>query len=103
MQISKLTRDLLKYLPVLAVLVVTAIGLVIGKDLYPISIDSQTKTPTELPTEPSNTQLLPIPGVGNPCFYTNIYTSLPPKCRTFDGEFIPLPGTSNVLVIPEVK
>ena len=104
MRISKLTKNMLKYLPVLAVLVATAVGLFIGKDLYPtLALNSQSKTIVQLPTGPNNAPLLQMPGSGNPCFYSNIYTSLPPKCKTAEGEFIPLPGTSNVRAIPEGK
>jgi hypothetical protein len=103
MRISKLTKNMLKYLPVLAVLVATVVGLLIGKDLYPLSLGSQSKTIIQSPIGPNNPPLLQIPGFGSPCFYSDIYTSLPPKCKTFDGEFIPLPGTSNVLVIPQGK
>ena len=103
MRISKLAKNMLKYLSVLAVLVVTAVGLFVGKDLYPISLNSLSKTTVQLPAESNNPLLLQIPGFGSPCFYSTIYASLPPKCKTSDGGFVPLPGTSNVLVIPEGK
>ena len=103
MRISKLAKNMLKFLPVLAVLAATVMGLFIGKDLNRTSLDSQAETPAQSLIEPNNLQLLPILGVGSHCFYSNIYTSLPPKCRTSDGEFIPLPGTSNILVIPAGK
>jgi len=103
MQISKLAKNILKYLSVLAVLVATAAGLFIGKDLYTISLNFQSKTVVQLSTEPNDSQLLPNSGFGSPCFYSTIYTSLPPKCKTADGEFIPLPGTSNALVTPQGK
>ena len=38
MQNSKLTKNMLKYLPVLAVMIATVIGQFVGKDLYPISL-----------------------------------------------------------------
>lgn len=103
MRISKPAKNMLKSLPVLAVLVATVVGLFIGKDVYRTSLDSQAKIPAQSLIEPDNPQLLPFPGIGSHCFYPNIYTSLPPKCRTSNGEFIPLPGTSNILVIPAGK
>jgi hypothetical protein len=105
MRISKLARSMLIYLPVLAVLVATGIGTFLGKDLYRRSLDSQSKTPSpaQLLLESNNLPWLPLPGLGSHCFSSNIYTSLPPKCKTFDGEFIPLPGTLNGLVIPAGK
>jgi hypothetical protein len=101
MQISKQAKHMLKYLSVLAVLLATIIGLFIGKDLYWISSDSQLKTPTHLATEPNNPQPQIIMGTTDSCSLT-IYTSLPPKCKTMDGEFIPVPG-SYIFVTPEGK
>ena len=103
MRISQLLKNMLKYLPVLAILLATVIGLFLGKNLYPASLDSQSKTPAQLSTEPNNLQPLIVPGAMGPCGFSNIYTSLPPKCRTLDGKFIPLPGTSNLFVIPQGK
>jgi hypothetical protein len=103
MQNSQLIKNILKYLPVLAVFVATVIGLLIGKDLYPISIDTQPKTPLQSRAEPNNLQLLIIPGTESLCGFSNIYTSLPPKCKTLDGKFIPIPGSSYITVLPEGK
>ena len=94
MQNSKLTKTMLKYLSILAVLAATVIGLFIGKDLYPTSLDSQSKTPTQLPPI--------VLGTVDPC--VAIYLSHPPKCKTLDGKFIPLPGTTPyIIVTPEGK
>jgi hypothetical protein len=104
MRISKLAKNILTYLPVLAVLAGTVIGLFIGKDMYPASLDSQAKTPTLLPAEPNDPQPLINPEAIGPCGFSNLYTSLPPKCKTLDGKFIPVPGfPSNIFVIPEGK
>jgi hypothetical protein len=104
MRISQLAKGMLKYLPVLAVLIATVTGLLMGKDLYPTSLDSRPKTPTQLQTEPNKPQPLIVLGAEGPCSFSNIYTSLPPKCKTFDGKFVPVPGTSwNIFVIPEGK
>jgi len=92
MQISKLAKNVLKYLPVLAVLVATGISLFIGQALYPASLDSQPKTPME------------ILGARGTCVSPLIYTSLPPKCKTSDGSFIQANGISPYVIrIPEVK
>jgi hypothetical protein len=102
MRISKLAKNMLKYLPVLVVLFATIIGLFIGKGLYPAS-DSQSRTPTQLPIEPNNPQSSIVLGTIDPCSFS-IYTSLPPKCKTLAGKFIPLSGTSSqILVTPEGK
>ena len=90
MQFSKPARNMLKYLPVLAVLSTIALGLFLGKDLYPTSLDSQSKKP-----------LIVLTAMG-PCDSSNLYTSLPPKCKTLDGEFVPIPGF-YVLATPESK
>lgn len=104
MQTSKRLKSILKYLPILAVLVATLIGLFIGKDLYPTLLVTPAKTPTPLSTEPHNPQPLIILEAVGPCDLSNIYTSLPPKCKNFDGSFIPVPGTSpNFFVSPEPK
>jgi hypothetical protein len=95
---------MLKVLPVLAVLAATVAGLFIGKDLYPPLLDSQSRTPVQLQDETNSLQPPIIMGAESPCGFSNIYTSLPPKCRTFDGKFIPLPGaSSNLFVVPERK
>lgn len=83
---------MLKYLPVLAVLAAIALGLFLGKDLYPTGLDSRSEKP------------LVISVADGPCDSSNLYTSLPPKCKTLDGKFIPVPGTyPYTLVTPEGK
>ena len=99
MQLPKLAKDLLKYLPILAVLVATTIGLFIGRDLYPTPLDSRPKTPFQLPTKPDDPLPPIILGETGPCGLSNIYTSLPPKCKTMDGTFIPVPGTSPLIIV----
>ena len=103
MQNSKLARTTLKYLIILAVLVATVIGVFIGKDLYPTSLDSQPTTPaTPLQIEPNNPQSPRAMGTIEPCL--GIFLSLPPKCMTLDGDLIPVPGTlPYILVTPEGK
>ena len=86
MRVSQPVKNLLKYLSVLAVLAATVIGLFIGIDLYPPSFHSQVETNSLK------------------CLSPLIYTSLPPKCRTADGKFIPIPWESSyVFGIPKVK
>lgn len=104
MRISQLAKNMLKVLPVLAVLVATVIGLFAGQHLYPAPLDSGTETPTQFSFQPDNLELLPLPGETGPCGSAPIYTSLPPKCKDFNGNFIPVPGTSSyILLIPEGK
>jgi hypothetical protein len=103
MHISKLAKDLLSYLPVLAVLAATVTGLFLGKNLYPGSLPSQPTVLAYVPAEPGDPGPLPIQDAGGPCFSSLIFTSWPPKCKTFEGKFIPLPGASNVFLIPERK
>ena len=96
MRVSQPVKNLLKYLSVLAVLAATIIGLFIGKDLYPPSFHSQAET--------NSSQLLPITEAVDSCVSPLIYTSLPPKCKTADGKFIPIPWASSyIFVIPKGK
>jgi|SRR5215207_7485859 len=102
MRISKLAKTMLKYLPILAVLAATIMGLFLGKDLYPTSLDSQPKTPAQLPIEPNNPQPPTVLGTIDPC--VAIYLSQPPKCKTLDGKFIAMPGTTLYFIVtPEGK
>jgi len=86
-------KKILRFLLVQALFVVMITGLLIGKDFYPSTFDSPANT-TKQPLTILNTE--------NPCSLY-IYTSLPPKCRTFDGTFLVLPGTSRIFVTPERK
>ena len=90
MRIAKLTMNNWKYLLVFVVLTTIALGFLVGKDLYPTRLDSQSQVP------------LVILEAQEPCDSSNVYTSLPPKCKTLDGEFVPVPG-SAILVTPEGK
>jgi hypothetical protein len=102
MRISKLSKSMLKYLLILAVLVATVIGMFLGKELYPTSLNSQPKPPTQLKTEPNNSQPPIVLGSIDPC--GAIYLSQPPKCKTLDGKFILPPGTSPYFIVtPEGK
>jgi|WetSurMetagenome_2_1015567.scaffolds.fasta_scaffold989108_1 hypothetical protein len=94
MRNSPIVKNMLKYVPVGAVLVATLMGMLLGKDLYPTSLDFHSKTPTQLSTEPNSRPPLIIMGSEGPCGFSNIYTSLPPKCKTLEGEFMPVPGSS---------
>jgi hypothetical protein len=62
-------------------------GVALGMDLYPPSLDSQPEIG------------LIVPGTMQPCSLSAIYTSLPPKCKTSDGKFIPLPGASPYILL----
>jgi hypothetical protein len=93
---SKLVKNLMTVLPVLAVLAVTVLGLWVGKDLHPSWFPSETNTLTQ----PRG--LLSL-GTEVPC--NLIYTSLPPKCKTFDGSFVPADGISPLVILetPKIK
>ena len=96
MRVSQPVKNLLKYLSVLAILAASVIVLLIGKDLYPPSFHSQVET--------NSSQFLPITEEVDLCVSPLIYTSLPPKCKTADGEFIPMPWASSYgFVIPKGK
>lgn len=100
MQISKAVISVLKYLSCLAILMTIALGLFAGKNLYSSLFDVQSKSAS---AESNN--LLPsfILGETDPC-ESLIYTSLPPKCRTFDGKFIAMPEFSPYIsAIPKGK
>ena len=104
MQISKLAKGIRKYLPLLAVLAATVIGLVVGKNLYSASLDSQRTNPAQLTLAPGDSPRLTLPGTMGQCPLSSIYLSLPPKCRTSDGSFIPVPGTAPyIMIVPEGK
>ena len=90
MQISKLAKDLLKYLPVFAVLVAISLVFFLGRDLSPTPLDSHSRQP------------LIILRADSPCDTSNLYLTFPPKCKTLDGKFNPVPG-SYIPVPPENK
>jgi hypothetical protein len=92
-------------LPLLAVLAGILIGCLLGKDLYPTLLNSRPGTPSQIAMEQKDLQLFLIPDDSGTCLsYEEIYTSLPPKCKTAEGELIPLPGTfPKVLMIPRGK
>lgn len=104
MQTSKTAKSILNGLPLLAVMIAAVISMFVAKDLPQPSLVSGVKETAQLFAEQYNPQLMIISGAGGPCISPYIYTSLPPKCRTSNGEFTPLPGTSpNVFVIPGGK
>lgn len=96
MRISNLVKNVLTYLPFLAVLVVTGLGLWLGRDLYPSLFPAETNTL-------SQPRALLSLGTEVPC--NLIYTSLPPKCKTFDGSFVPADGISALVILdaPKIK
>lgn len=114
MQTSKRVKSILKYLPVLALLLAAVSGLLLGKGLIRPSLPSGVEATTQLSTErdhpllvqPESPRLLPFyDGTGGTCFSHEIYTSLPPKCRTLDGTFTPLYGDEGPygLIVPWPK
>jgi hypothetical protein len=109
MRIPPLVKNMLKFLPVLAVLAAAVLGLLIGEDLYPASLASQSETPAQVVTEPNIPQPLIVPGEAGQCLPSAVFTSLPPKCRTLEGKLIPLWGWEveelppNILATPPGK
>jgi hypothetical protein len=115
MQTPKWIKSLLNYLPVLAMLVLAVTGIVVAQSLYQTLPASPVQNTPQLPPA-QNHQLPPaqnqppriekfdpqlLAGEMGTCVSPLIYTSLPPKCMTADGELIPVPGTlQRVFVIP---
>ena len=103
MRNSKLAKHILKVVPVLAVLGTTVLGLLLGNQFNPSFLDSGS-TSVQSATVSKAPQLLPMPEAAGSCAPSAIYTSFPPKCKTLDGEIIPIPGSSPYLfAIPERK
>lgn len=125
MQTSKWIRNLLSYLPLLAMVVLAAAGVFVAKDLYQTSHASPVQNTPQLPPEQHNPlpreqsdlpptrqdnppveqfdpELLIVSGKMDSCISPLIYTSLPPKCMAANGEFVQLPGVlpSNIFVFP---
>jgi len=124
MQTSKWIKNLLSYLPLLALVIVAATGVFVAKDLYQTSHASPVQNTPQLPPEQPNPlpkeqgnlpptrqdnppvaqmdpELLIIAGETASCISPLIYTSLPPKCMAPNGEFIQLPGVpSSDFVFP---
>jgi hypothetical protein len=104
MRISQLANNLWKYLSVLAVLVATLIGVLIGDNLYAISLPSQPKTPALLRSEANGAQPLLAPRAVSSCDLSLLFTSLPPKCKTSDGSFMQANGAAPfVIMVPGAK
>ena len=90
MQFLKLAKNMLRYLPMLILLAAITLGLFIGKGLLPTSLESRSQNP------------LIILSAEGPCNSSNLYMSLPPKCKGLDGKFVPAPGIS-IAVAPKDK
>lgn len=87
MNLSMPMKNMWKYLAVSALLAAIALGFLVGKELYPTAPDSYSETrPITREAEA-------------PCGASNVYTSLPPKCKTFAGDFVSMPE-SPLLVPP---
>lgn len=87
MNLSIPVMNMWKYLAVLALLAAISLGFLVGKELYPTAPESY-----------SETQPIILEATG-PCSASNVYTSLPPKCKTFAGDFVPMLGPP-LLVTP---
>ena len=98
MEISKLSKKISKYLPLLVAVVVAVTGVFIAKDVRQTSFDSQ------MSIEQINPELSASFESTGSCALPYIYTSLPAKCKTLDGKFIPIDGMpSNLVGLPELK
>lgn len=100
MRISRLAKNLLNFLPVLAVMAATALGLLLGNELYPTTPDSRPETLTEQRWKPDDSQPPIVSGAESRCAGPLIFTSLPPKCKTLEGTFIPLVDMFPNVVMP---
>jgi hypothetical protein len=104
MRTSKLAKSILNYLPVLAVIAVAVIGIILAREPYQTAPASGTRPTTQFSAEKDTSPQLLMPFEAGTCFSQELYTSLPPKCRTQDGSFIQIPGTSpDGFVIPPGK
>ena len=90
MQNTILAKNNWKYLLILIMLAIIAIGVVVGNDQYPTRLGSYSQEPPF------------VLGVEGPCDFSNLYLTFPPKCMALDGAFIPVPG-SYIPVMPEGK
>lgn len=98
MRPPKLVKRMWKYVPLLLIFGVALTVFLLRTDLHRGSSDFDSTSPLA-----DSPQLLNIVGTLDACPLSTIYTSLPPKCRTLDGEFIPLPGASSITLIPGIK
>lgn len=97
MQTFKLAGNIRRYLPLFAITIVMVLGMFIARDFLQISADAPFGTATQLLDGQTGFE-------GRPCISLNIYTSLPAKCKTADGKFLPVGEIwSNVFVTPEGK
>jgi hypothetical protein len=97
MQTFKLSGNIRKYLPLFAITVVMVLGMFIARDFFQISTDTPFGTTTQLLDGQTGFE-------DRPCISLNIYTSLPPKCKTADGKFLQVGEIwSNVFVAPDGK
>ncbi len=102
MQTSKLPKLIMTYLPILAVIAAIALGALLGRSLYPLPVASGNRATAQLSPPEIVPPVMFTQELGA-CVPSQIYMSLPPKCKTIDGRLIEVPGTSNTLVIPPVK
>ena len=104
MRTSKLVKGIVVHLPILAVMLIAVTGMFVVKELYPPAPDFRVGAITQFLAEPANPQVLLAPGTVGRCLSPLIYTSLPPKCRTASGAFVPMDGfPANVFVAPAGK
>lgn len=103
MHISRAAKNVFRYLPVLAVMAATALGLLLGNALHPTSSDFQLESPSQILVEPNAPQPWFVPGAEGTCLPGAIFTSYPPKCKTLDGKFIPLDDVFPSIGLPPIR
>lgn len=100
MQVSTLVKNLLKYVPVLIVMLVAVTGILLAKNIHSLNPDLQILH-TQAQTELNNSEFTILSRAMRPCMSLQIYTSLPPKCRASDGSFVQFHSLpSNIITLP---
>lgn len=102
MQTSKFLKMIMTYLPAVAVIAAIALGALLGRSLYRSPVVSGNRARAQLSAPAIVAPVLFTQELGT-CIPSEIYTSLPPKCKTLDGRLIEVPGTANIFVTPPVK
>lgn len=104
MHATRSAKSVFMYLALLLMMLVAVTGVLLARDLHARNPDFQITTNTQLQDQLSNSDVKILSAPNRPCLGFQIYTSLPPKCRTSDGTFTPLNELpSNIINIPQLK
>jgi len=103
MEIRKLAKNISKYLLLLAGIIVVMAAVFIAKDVRQPLLDSKVKTSTHLSIEQINPELSTSFGDPNACALPYIYLTLPAKCKTLNGEFVPIAGIPSNIFVFQLK